>query len=187
VWRREPCGEEVSDLGSISSIRRPLTAARSMFERGRRTNGGVVISTKSHAKTQEEIEKDLKTSLRELNRDTIDLYQLHLVNNGADLAARRGVVDYLLERKRRGVIRALGASVHRVEAARAVVADPRFDVLFRFSTIGVWHHGRVGQRYDRRLSSGKGKGDGCHGMKPSEVGISGSLPKRHSLFFDLCP
>lgn len=100
----------------------------------------VVISTKSHAKTREAIEKDFETSLQELDREYIDLYQLHLVESPADLAARREVIDFLLERKRRGQIRAIGASVHRVEAARAVVAEPDIDVLFpilNFRGLGI--------------------------------------------------
>jgi len=148
------------------------------------TNGGVVISTKSHAKTQEEIEKDLKTSLRELNRDTIDLYQLHLVNNGADLAARRGVVDYLLERKRRGVIRALGASVHRVEAARAVVADPRFDVLFpilNYRGFGIMD-GSVNDMIDV-CRQAKARGMGVMAMKPLGGGNLRQSPKEAFAFF----
>ncbi len=100
----------------------------------------VVISTKSHSKTREAIEKDFETSLHELDREYIDLYQLHLVESPADLAARRKVIDFLLERKRRGQIRAIGASAHRVEAARAVVAEPDIDVLFpilNFRGLGI--------------------------------------------------
>ncbi len=100
----------------------------------------VVISTKSHAKTREAIEKEFKTSLQELDREYIDLYQLHLVESPADLAARREVIDFLLERKRGGQIRAIGASVHRVEVARAVVAEPDIDILFpilNFRGLGI--------------------------------------------------
>ncbi len=100
----------------------------------------VVISTKSHAKTREVIEKDFRASLQELDRQYIDLYQLHLVESPADLAARREVIDFLLEKKRQGQIRAIGASVHRVEAARAVVAEPDIDILFpilNFRGLGI--------------------------------------------------
>ena len=39
----------------------------------------IVIATKSHSKTPEELRKDLETSLRLLKTDYIDIYQLHNV------------------------------------------------------------------------------------------------------------
>jgi len=49
----------------------------------------VMISTKTRAKTGELARKDFETSLRELDREYIDIYHLHLVEDAADLAARR--------------------------------------------------------------------------------------------------
>lgn len=90
----------------------------------------VIISTKTHAKTRELARKDVETSLRELDREYIDIYHLHMVDNADDLAERRNALDFLLERKGRGLIRAIGASVHRVEAAQAVLAERDIDILF---------------------------------------------------------
>ena len=99
-----------------------------------------IISTKTHGKTREVVEKELETSLRELDREYIDVYQFHQVQDAADLAARREALDFLLECKRQGRIRAVGSSVHTVEAARAVVAEPDIDVLFpilNFRGLGI--------------------------------------------------
>jgi aryl-alcohol dehydrogenase-like predicted oxidoreductase len=90
----------------------------------------VVISTKTRQKTYDLARKDFENSLRELGRDTIDLYQLHIIESAQDLAERRGVLEFLLECKQRGLIRAIGASVHNVEPARAIVAEPEIDVIF---------------------------------------------------------
>jgi len=64
-----------------------------------------------------------------LNREYIDIYHLHQVHGAQDLADRRPVIDFLLELKEQGLVRAIGASVHKVEAARAVVAESDIDVL----------------------------------------------------------
>jgi len=90
----------------------------------------VVISTKTHATTRDRAREDFETGLRELDREYIDIYQLHLVHNAAHLADRRDVLEFLLECKETGLIRAIGASVHTIAGARAVVAEPDIDVLF---------------------------------------------------------
>jgi predicted aldo/keto reductase-like oxidoreductase len=90
----------------------------------------VVISTKTRQKTSDLARKDFENSLRELDRDYIDLYQLHLIESRRDLVERRGALEFLLECKQHGLIRAIGASVHNVEPARAIVAEREIDVIF---------------------------------------------------------
>jgi predicted aldo/keto reductase-like oxidoreductase len=92
--------------------------------------GEVLLSTKSHGRTREAVQKDFETSLNELGRGYLDVYQLHLVNNAKELEERRDVLNFLLELKQQKLIRAIGASVHRVEGAKAVAAEKSFDVLF---------------------------------------------------------
>ena len=96
----------------------------------RGTKDQVVISTKTRQKTYDLTRKDFENSLRELGRDYIDLYQLHLVESARDLLERRGALEFLLECKQHGLIRAIGASVHNVEPARAIVAESEIDVIF---------------------------------------------------------
>ena len=93
-------------------------------------HGKIMISTKSHGRTREAVRKDFETSLKELGRDYIDVYQMHLVNSAKEMEERRDVLHFLLELRQKGLIRAIGASVHRVEGARAVVAEKDIDVLF---------------------------------------------------------
>ncbi len=90
----------------------------------------VLISTKTHGRTREAVRKDLDNSLKELGRDYIDVYQLHLVNSVKEMEERRDVLHFLLELKKAGLIRAIGASVHRVEGAKAVMAEKDIDILF---------------------------------------------------------
>jgi aryl-alcohol dehydrogenase-like predicted oxidoreductase len=89
-----------------------------------------IISTKTRARTRDIAQRDFEASLKELGREYIDIYHLHLVHGAQDLADRRGALDFLLELKEQGLIKAVGASVHKVEAARVVVAESDVDVLF---------------------------------------------------------
>jgi len=88
-----------------------------------------IISTRTRARTRDIARRDFEASLKELNREYIDIYHLHQVHGAQDLADRRPVIDFLLELKEQGLVRAIGASVHKVEAARAVVAESDIDVL----------------------------------------------------------
>jgi aryl-alcohol dehydrogenase-like predicted oxidoreductase len=89
-----------------------------------------VIATKTRAKTRNIAMRDFEDSLKELNREYIDIYHLHLIHGGQDLADRRCVLDFFLELKERGLIRAIGASTHTVAGARAAVDEPTIEVLF---------------------------------------------------------
>lgn len=90
----------------------------------------VIISTKTHARKAEQVKKAFEQSLKLLRRDYLDIYQMHLIDSEADLASRREVLDLFLELKEKGLIRAIGASVHKAGAARVVARTPEIDVLF---------------------------------------------------------
>jgi predicted aldo/keto reductase-like oxidoreductase len=129
--------------------------------------GEIFISTKSHGRTREAVRKDFETSLKELGRDHIDLYQMHLVNSTKEMEERRDVLQFLLELKQKGLIRAIGASVHRVEGARAVVAEEDIDVLFPvMNSNGL---GIIDGTIDEMISvcrQAKERGMGIIAMKP---------------------
>ena len=90
----------------------------------------VVIATKSRHKSREQVALALEEALTELGRQYIDIFHMHLVDDAADLASRREVLDFLLEQKAKGIIRAVGASTHSVAGAGAVAGEPDIDVLF---------------------------------------------------------
>lgn len=136
------------------------------------------ISTKTHGKTKESVQKEFETSLRELDREYIDVYQFHLIEDAADLAARREALDFLVECKKRGLVRAIGASVHKVAAARAVAAEPDIDVLFpilNFRGFGIMD-GSVDDMIDV-CRQADARGMGIMAMKPLGGGNLRKSPK----------
>jgi len=127
----------------------------------------VVIATKAHARTRPEAEKTFEESLRELDREYIDIYHCHLIDSAQDLQNRREVLDYFLGLKEKGLIRAIGASVHKVEAAEAVAAEPDFDVLFPvLNSQGLGIPDGSAQDMITACQFAKNQGKGLYAMKP---------------------
>lgn len=83
----------------------------------------VFIATKTHSTSSEdqlsEIESDLHTSLRNLQTDYVDLYQIHSPPEDPELIKR--LVDILQAYKEKGHIRAIGASVKGPDVTDATV------------------------------------------------------------------
>ena len=85
----------------------------------------VIIATKVNPSSP--IDASLDTSRRALGRDRLDIVQIH--NATREIIEAAEVTDALLDARRRGVVRCLGASVYGEEAALAVVRSGQFDVL----------------------------------------------------------
>lgn len=76
-----------------------------------------VLATKSMARTKEAMAKDVKTSLKNLRTDYIDLYQIHNPN-AKDLdtvMAEDGALSALLEAKAAGKIGHIGITLHSAD------------------------------------------------------------------------
>lgn len=69
----------------------------------------------------------IESSLRALKRDVLDIVQIH--NATAELIAHGAMTDALLDAQRRGLVRAIGASVYGEDAALAVIRAGHFSVL----------------------------------------------------------
>jgi aryl-alcohol dehydrogenase-like predicted oxidoreductase len=69
----------------------------------------------------------LESSLRVLDRDVLDIVQIH--NATREMIDEGAVTDALLDAKRRGLIRILGASVYGEAAALAVIRSGEYGVL----------------------------------------------------------
>lgn len=112
--------------------------------RGRRQ--GLILATKSNARTPELLQEHLELSLKRLGVDTIDLYQFHNVSDFDTLAqvlAPKGLMTVLEEAKRTGKIRHIGISSHNMDVAKEAVRSDRFETImfpFNFITAEPVHH-----------------------------------------------
>jgi predicted aldo/keto reductase-like oxidoreductase len=81
----------------------------------------VVIASKSPVKTAVEMREDVETCLRELQRDTIDIFHLHLVKSKSDMREREGALDTLVKCREAGMIQAVGLTAHGPEGLKCAL------------------------------------------------------------------
>lgn len=96
----------------------------------------VIISTKSGSKDYNTILEHIENSLRMLQTDYIDLFQFHMVTEMPDFDDPKGMYAAALEAQRRGWIRHIGVTTHRIELAFELIESGKFETLqFPFSYI----------------------------------------------------
>lgn len=89
----------------------------------------VVISTKSGAADKKTVLSHIEESLRRLQTDYIDLFQFHNPAKLPDLNDPDGAFAAALEMKKKGYIRHIGITNHRLAVAREAVASGNFETL----------------------------------------------------------
>lgn len=83
------------------------------------------IMTKTRARTKKDAQKDLEASLRRLNTDYVDLWQVHSVNSVADVNNRieNGVFDVVQQALESGKVKHIGFTGHVTPAAHLRVLE----------------------------------------------------------------
>lgn len=87
------------------------------------------ITTKSMAQNGAGLKKELETSLKELQTDYIDIYQLHNPGFCPKPGDESGLYDALLEAKAKGMIRHIGMTNHRLSVAKEAIESGLYDTL----------------------------------------------------------
>ena len=125
----------------------------------------LIIATKSAALTGTELVKDLETSLRNLQTDYIDVYQFHNPPFCPKPDDGSGLYEAALEAKKKGMIRHICITNHRIHVANEAVLSGLYDILqFPFSYIS-------GEKEEQLVNLCKEKNVGFVSMK----GLSGGL------------
>jgi predicted aldo/keto reductase-like oxidoreductase len=100
----------------------------------------VIVATKSFYKNIEQLDEDFNTSLTNLQRGYIDLYQFHIVNHEEELEAilkKGGPLDYLKAEQRKGRLRHIGITSHRPSLMLKALESGAFEtVQVPFNFIG---------------------------------------------------
>jgi aryl-alcohol dehydrogenase-like predicted oxidoreductase len=88
----------------------------------------VIISTKTYAKSGKEATKSLKSSLKELETDYLDIFLLHFVQSN-QIEACQKVLREMKELKTTGIAKAIGLSTHSVTVAKKAATFDDLDVI----------------------------------------------------------
>jgi aryl-alcohol dehydrogenase-like predicted oxidoreductase len=98
----------------------------------------VVILTKTHATTEEEMRSDLDRFRQELGTDYIDILLLHNMQKPDWPEIKKAAMEVIGQAREDGIVRAHGASCHTLEALKAAAASDWVQVdLARFNPAGV--------------------------------------------------
>ena len=123
--------------------------------------GDVAICSKCYAYTRQDMQKSVEKALTEMDRDYIDIFMLHEQESALTIKGHWEAYEYLLQAKRKGLIRAAGISTHHVAAVLAAAAVPEIDVihpLINYAGIGIADGTREDMLAAIRTATSAGKG-----------------------------
>ena len=81
----------------------------------------VLVSTKTYAYSRALAAEAVEEARRELDRDVIDIFMLHEQESYDTLRGHMEALEYLLECREKGIVRAVGASTHHVSLVRGIM------------------------------------------------------------------
>lgn len=96
------------------------------------TDKKVAIATKSFSRSADGILKDVEISLKELQRNYIDLYQCHGISNQEEyrrITAPDGALAGLQKAKEQGLIGHIGITGHSLDVLETILDDGLFETI----------------------------------------------------------
>ncbi len=158
------------DLGIdfIDTGRGYTTSERRIGLALRQTNKKVIVASKARGRTAEGIRKDLETSMTEMQRDYIDLYQCHMVKDEQDyqrIVSSGGALEGLRKARAEGLIGHIGITSHSLDIIDRVLDDEFFEtILICFSFLEPLAAQKI-------IAKALAKGIGVIAMKPFSGGV----------------
>jgi aryl-alcohol dehydrogenase-like predicted oxidoreductase len=107
----------------------------------------VFLACKTQKRDRAGAMAELESSLRHMQTDHFDLYQLHAVTTLEDVGrifAKDGAIETFEAARKAGKVRFLGFSAHSVDAALALMDRFAFDTILFPVNFATWHAGRFG-------------------------------------------
>ncbi len=126
-----------------------------------------VVATKSYAYSAEGAAESVEKARRGLDADVLDIFLMHEQESKLTLRGHREALEFYLNEREKGRIRAVGVSTHNVEVVRAICQMPEIDVvhpLVNITGIGIGD-GTIGDMLEA-VQSAFDCGKGIYSMKP---------------------
>lgn len=128
----------------------------------------VVITTKTYAYNKKMAEESLTKALKAMDTEYIDIFLLHEQVNHMTIKGHYEAVEYLLEQKEKGRIKALGISTHHISGAKGLMDFDALDILhpiINYKGIGIVD-GSQAQMVSILKTLKHDYNKGIYGMKP---------------------
>jgi predicted aldo/keto reductase-like oxidoreductase len=116
----------------IDTARGYTTSEEAIGKALSQTSKHVVVTSKSHDRTADGIRRDIETSLKNLQRDYIDIYKSHFIKDNEDyqrIIGPEGALEGLCKAKKDGLIRHIGFSTHSLDLADRILDDDIFETV----------------------------------------------------------
>jgi len=125
----------------------------------------IFLSTKVGERKADDAKRTVETSLKRLNTDYIDLYQIHSITTEDEVkqfGAADGVLPVLQKYKEQGIIRHIGFTGHTSASAMKLAAE-----MYDFDTMLIaLNHQQKGEKFEENpVQFAAGKGMGVLAMK----------------------
>ena len=121
----------------------------------------VVVASKCYAYMYEDMRRSVEQACSEIGRDYIDIFMLHEQVSRLTLKGHREALEFLVDAKAKGLIRAVGVSTHTVEVVQAATLMPEIDVIhpiFNVRGIGILDGTKEEMAMAIQAASDAGKG-----------------------------
>lgn len=126
-----------------------------------------VISTKSYAYDRKSAMEAFDEARKGLDRDYIDIFMLHEQESRHTLRGHREALEFYLEKKQQGLIKAVGVSTHYVCVVEAAAEMAELDVVHPiFNKNGVGINDGTAQDMEKAIKMAFAMGKGIFTMKP---------------------
>ena len=125
----------------------------------------VIIATKTHAATEEEMQATVENTLKELNTDYIDIFLMHEVDSLHEYHRRFLALNRMHKLKEKGIIKAVGASTHSINSLEFLVNLSELDVILTNFNMDEIHMDACIKHYSKALEIAHGNGKGVYVMK----------------------
>lgn len=132
-----------------------------------KTDKDIIISTKCYAYSKEMMKESLEKARKELDRDVIDIFMLHEQESMLTIKGHWEAIEYLLEAKDKGLVKAIGISTHHIKAVEAFLEIPELEIIHpivNYKGLGILD-GSIDEML-ALLKKAKDLNKGVFGMKP---------------------
>lgn len=132
----------------------------------KRSNKELIISTKSYAYTYDGMKRCVEKARNDIGKDVIDIFMLHEQETRLTLKGHWEAVEYLLDAKAKGIIRAIGVSTHTVEVVEAAAHLDEFDIIHPIINVkGIGIQDGSLQQMEDAIEKAYKRGKGIYAMK----------------------
>src|SRR5512133_1486337 len=129
------------------------------------------LACKTTERSAEGAQKELEESLRGMETDHFDLYQLHALSSTDEVEkvfAPGGAMEVFLKAREQGKVRFLGFSAHSEDAALLAMKKFDFNTILFPINFNCWHQGNFGPR---AFAEAKAKGMGILALKAMAMSL----------------